>query len=82
MRKRRFLFLILVLLTALIFLGQLPAILKAMPSRYVARLPQAVQTLGERGDGVPVLPTANAPVITSLLLASTPTPTETVETEK
>lgn len=78
MRKRRFLFLILVLLVALTFGGQLPAILKAMPSRYVVRLPQAVQALGERGDGVPILPTANAPVNTSLLLAKTPAPTETV----
>lgn len=36
---------------------QLPALLKAIPSRYVARLPEPVQALGER-EHVEMLPTA------------------------
>ena len=47
----------------------LPTILKAIPSRYVARMPEPMQALGERGDGVPILPTAAAPGNPALLLA-------------
>ncbi|MFW6042390.1 MAG: C39 family peptidase [Chloroflexota bacterium] len=43
-------------LTAL-FVWQLPTILKAMPSRYVARLPEPIQAFGVR-EHVDVLPTA------------------------
>ncbi len=76
MGKRRVLYLIaaLLLMTA-VFFWQLPAILKAMPSRYVARLPQPLQDLGERGDGVAILPTVAAPVEVAALLRATPLPT-------
>lgn len=55
------------LLAAFLFVGivlavtawQLPALLKAIPSRYVARLPEPVQALGER-EHVEMLPTAPA----------------------
>ncbi len=53
----------------LLLLWQLPSILKAVPSRYVARLPEPMQALGERGDGVSILPTAAAPGNPALLLA-------------
>jgi hypothetical protein len=44
------------LLIALVGLWQLPSILKAIPSRYVARLPEPIQALGVR-EHVDVLPT-------------------------
>jgi tetratricopeptide (TPR) repeat protein len=76
--KRRILFLIaaLLLMTA-VFFWQLPAILKAMPSRYVARLPQPLQDLGVRGDGVAILPTVAAPMEAAALLQTAPLPTTT-----
>lgn len=52
-------------LTVLVW--QTPAILKAMPSRYVARLPAPVQALGER-EHVEMLPTAAAAVDSAQLL--------------
>lgn len=56
--KRRWLILpLLLLLLAAVFAWQLPVILKTVPSRYVARLPEAVQALGVR-EHVAVLPTA------------------------
>ena len=62
MRKRRWLIFIagLALMLALGF-WQLPTLLKAVPSRYVARLPEPLQELGTRGDGVAILPTVAAP---------------------
>jgi tetratricopeptide (TPR) repeat protein len=61
MHQLRVLFLIIALMAGLFLYWQLPAILKATPSRYVARLPEPVQALGERGDGVAILPTVVAP---------------------
>ena len=63
----------------LLFLWQLPGILKAMPSRYVARLPEPMQVLGTRGDGVAILPTIETAVDTTGLLAGmiSPTPAAT-----
>lgn len=76
MPKRRLAILAVVLAVfALLFFWQLPTILKAMPSRYVARLPEPVQALGERGDGVPLLPTVAAPVDAAILLAGVEAPT-------
>ncbi len=76
MSKRRLAILAIVLavVTVLSF-WQLPTLLKAMPSRYVARLPEPVQALGERGDGVPLLPTVAAPVDAAVLLAGVAEPT-------
>ena len=67
--KRGFLlFLLLVIgLAASLTLWQLPAILKAIPSRYVARLPETLQAVGER-EHVAQLPTVAAPAGTDPLL--------------
>ena len=79
MGKRRA-FLLITILAIGIFIWQLPAILKAIPSRYVAAyLPAPVQALAER-EHVETLPTAVASVDAGYLLkaASTPTPVNTV----
>jgi tetratricopeptide (TPR) repeat protein len=79
MRKRQILllaFVMLVFTTA--FAWQLPTILKAIPSRYVARLPQPVQQLGVR-EHVEVLPSAPAPSNAASLLERPFRPTETPE---
>ena len=79
MGKRRA-FLLITILAIGIFIWQLPAILKAIPSRYVAAyLPAPVQALAER-EHVETLPTAVASVDAGHLLeaASTPTPVNTV----
>ena len=60
--KKRLIWVILPGIAFVLLFFQLPNLLKAMPSRYVARLPESVQALGERGDGVPILPTVAAPV--------------------
>jgi hypothetical protein len=79
MPKRRSIFLsAAILVLAALFAWQLPALLKAVPSRYVARLPAPVQTLGVR-EHVERLPTAAVESeATDLLLADgegeTPTP--------
>ncbi|VAW32855.1 hypothetical protein MNBD_CHLOROFLEXI01-1229 [hydrothermal vent metagenome] len=57
-----------------LFFWQLPTLLKAMPSRYVARLPEPVQALGERND-VPLLPTVAAPADAAALLTAIDEPT-------
>ena len=76
MSKRRLIILLAIFAAvAVIFFWQLPALLKAMPSRYVARLPEPVQALGERGDGAPLLPTVAAPVDAAVLLAEIEAPT-------
>ena len=73
---RRYVFVLLALLgIGLLSLWQLPTILKAMPSRYVARLPEPLQALGERGSGVAILPTVAAPANAENLLQVTNTPT-------
>ena len=61
MRKRWFIPVILLLVLAGVFAWQLPALLRALPSRYVARLPEPVQALGVR-EHVDRLPTAAAPM--------------------
>jgi tetratricopeptide (TPR) repeat protein len=45
-----------------------PAILQAMPSRYVARLPEPLQQLGQPPEQAPTLPTVAAPVSAQALL--------------
>ena len=67
MGRRRLTFLILLVLAA-IFVWQLPSLLKAIPSRYVAAyLPQPVQALAVR-DHVETLPTAAVVVDAESLL--------------
>jgi len=61
MRKRWFIPVILLLVLAGLFAWQLPALLRALPSRYVARLPQPLESLGVR-EHVDRLPTAAAPL--------------------
>jgi hypothetical protein len=61
--------LVLILLAVALFIWQLPALLRAIPSRYVAAyLPQPVQALAER-DHVDILPTAEVQVDVGALLA-------------
>lgn len=67
--KKRIIWAVLPIIILLVLFWQVPALLKAVPSRYVARLPEPVQALGERGDGVPILPTAAAPEEAAVLLA-------------
>ena len=50
-----------------------PAVLKAMPSRYVARLPEPLQQLGLPEESAPILPTVVRPVSAAALLEATPT---------
>lgn len=72
--KRQWLILpLLLLLLTIIFAWQLPALLKAVPSRYVARLPEPVQALGVR-EHVAVLPTAAVAGDVSHLLLDVETP--------
>ncbi len=56
-------------LLAAVTAWQLPAILKAVPSRYVARLPEPLQTIGAR-EHVEQLPTAVPEVSSAALLAA------------
>ncbi|MGB3717438.1 MAG: C39 family peptidase [Candidatus Promineifilaceae bacterium] len=79
MHKRRcFLFPLIVLVFTTAFVWQLPAVLKAIPSRYVARLPQPLQQLGER-EHVEVLPTAAPLANAASLLENTFQPTASAE---
>ncbi len=86
MYRRRFtIFLIVIIVGTIVFIWQLPTVLKAIPSRYVARLPQPMQELGVR-EHVEVLPTTVAPAnVASLLESSTqqtaPSETATPESE-
>ena len=76
--KKRLIWVILPGIAFVLLFFQLPNLLKAMPSRYVARLPESVQALGERGDGVPILPTVAAPVEAAVLLAELASPMPTI----
>lgn len=70
------------LLVLVIVLGALswsvPALLRAMPDRYVARLPESLQQLGAPPTSAPLLPTLAQPVDVSALLAATPTAVSTI----
>ena len=82
MTKRRFYYLAGLLLVVLgLSFWQLPTLLKAMPSRYVARLPERLQSLGTRGDGEALLPTVSAPVAASALLQDPELPEPLVVTQ-
>lgn len=58
---------------------QLPTLLKAIPSRYVARLPEAVQAIGER-EHVEVLPTAAVTQSDGAALLAEPTRSQPLAT--
>lgn len=66
--------LILLTLPILLLIGVIiwltPLLLKRIPSRYVARLPEPLQQLGAPGEQVPLLPTVASPVNASLLLGA------------
>lgn len=56
--QRIILAIIFIVVISLTVIEVTPVLLKTMPSRYVARLPEPLQDLGTRGSVVPVLPTA------------------------
>ena len=71
MRKRWLLVLALITILLLaVLMWQTPAILRAIPSRYVARLPAPIQTIGAR-ESIELLPTAAAASDIEGLLAET-----------
>ena len=74
MRKRGLFLLLPILLLGGLTLS-LPAILRATPSRYVARLPEPLQKLGAPRDQAPILPTPASLVNAAALLIPTATPT-------
>jgi hypothetical protein len=63
------LFLPLIILLA-ILVWAVPAILKAMPDRYVMRLPEPLQKMGLPDSHVAILPTVEHPVAVQSLLLS------------
>jgi tetratricopeptide (TPR) repeat protein len=66
---RRIYFLIPLLFLLLILIWAVPAMIKAMPDRYVMRLPEPLQKLGLPDNQVDLLPTAERPVeVQNLLL--------------
>jgi tetratricopeptide (TPR) repeat protein len=73
MRTRWWLVPAIALILVLIAAASLPAVLRAMPSRYVARLPEPIQALGIRSH-VEALPTAIAASDASYLLAEIESP--------
>lgn len=73
MKRRFFLILFGLGLVIAVLAWQIPAILRAMPSRYVARLPEPIQALGER-EHVELLPTAAVTVASTQLLVQVAPP--------
>ncbi len=69
MHRLKFIFPI--LLVTLIALWAVPAMLKAMPDRYVMRLPEPFKQIGLPDDTVPLLPTVSSPVNAVELLGET-----------
>ncbi len=72
---------LIILLLFAIFVWQLPAILRAIPSRYVARLPEPIQEIGVR-DHVEVLPTSVFQADASALLQPVSESTELAEPQQ
>lgn len=81
MRRRRSytIPLVISLLLVALFIWQLPALLRAIPSRYLYRAPEFLQEIA-RGDQNPILPTVNAPTDAAALLTSTSIPVPTATT--
>jgi len=68
MRRRRFFFVIIFVILG-VLIWQFPALLRAVPSRYVAAyLPESLQSLAER-EHVEMLPTVERPLDSAALLA-------------
>ncbi|MCA9974018.1 MAG: C39 family peptidase [Anaerolineales bacterium] len=74
MQKRVVLLLSALTLLLLLAVG-VPAILRAMPDRYVARLPEPLQQLGAPEAQAPILPTVAAPAAAARLLQTAATDT-------
>ena len=78
MRKYKLPLLLGLLLAGIISVWLLPAILRALPTRYAMRLPEPLQALALPADPTPILPTVDAPVAAAGLLggaaATTATP--------
>jgi tetratricopeptide (TPR) repeat protein len=66
--KRRALLILFPLGLMLVAMLALPAFLKALPSRYLARLPEPLQEIGAPAVTSPILPTAAAPAAIDVLL--------------
>lgn len=73
MKRRLLLVMVSFGLVMAVLVWQIPAILRAVPSRYVALLPEPIQALGER-EHVVVLPTAAVTVASNQLLVQVPPP--------
>ena len=78
MQKYKLPLLLGLLLAGIISVWLLPAILRALPTRYAMRLPEPLQALALPADPTPILPTVDAPVAAAGLLggaaATTATP--------
>lgn len=70
--RQGFPFLVLLVLAGLWWQG--PLVLRRVPSRYIARLPEPLQTAAAPGPQAPLLPTARPPADTAGLLASSTLP--------
>lgn len=58
-------------LVTLVLMIAVPAAIRALPDRYVVRLPEPLQKYGLPDDRVALLPTASAPVAVAALLGTT-----------
>lgn len=72
---KKVLWLVLPLLFLSGFIFSLPPLLRALPGRYLARLPEPLQEWGAPRDQAPILPTLAQPVNAAALLATGATPT-------
>jgi hypothetical protein len=77
MRKYKLPLLLGLLLAGIISVWLLPAILRALPTRYAMRLPEPLQALALPADPTPILPTVAAPVAVDGLLGSVAATTAT-----
>ncbi|MCB8968315.1 MAG: C39 family peptidase [Ardenticatenaceae bacterium] len=73
MMKKRWVWLWVPIVLLGLLIWSVPALLRAMPDRYVARLPEPLQQLGAPQTESAVLPTLAQPVDASWLLAATST---------
>ncbi|MBP7999251.1 MAG: C39 family peptidase [Chloroflexi bacterium] len=73
-KRRPVVSLAIIFILILLFIWQLPALLRTIPSRYLFRAPDFIQEIA-RGEQNPILPTAAAPSDAAALLAPTTIPT-------
>ena len=69
-----------ILLIIAVMVWALPALLKAMPDRYIARLPEPIQKLGLPEEQEAILPTVNSPIRAEDLLVKTEDQAEELRT--